>query len=142
MPYETIKSEGYLTAEEIAKNLEKVEYIIMAAPSVRDDAKAPLHITLFLNTPDNLPSDIQKAVLDKFAEEYTLRDISDLFAQPDRVAFAKTAHDTPVPMHLFKAEEKKQFPSTRMFIMDFEADSELFPEVKEQQLTGWSYIFE
>lgn len=137
-----LKAQKHLSQNEIEAHLEGVEYIVMAAPSVRDNAKAPLHITLFLNTKDNLPPDIQKAVLDKFADQYGLRDISDLFSQPDQVAFAVTSMDSPMPMHLFSAEEKNQLPSTTMFVMDFEADSDNFPEVKKDQLTGWSYAYE
>lgn len=136
-----LKAEKYLSAEEIEAHLDGVEYIVMAAPSVRDDAKAPLHITLFLNTKEMLPLPIQQAVLDKFANQYSLRNISDLFSQPDAVAFASTQMDSPMPMHLFTADEKKQLPSTTMFVMDFEADSDNFPEVKTQQLTGWSYAY-
>lgn len=139
---QSLKAERYLTPEEIAAHLDGVEYIIMAAPAVRDDAKAPIHITLFLNTPDMLPPEIQEAVLNKFAEQYGLKEISDLYSQPDHVGFAVTSMETPMPMHLFKREEKASVPHTVMFIMDFEADSDLFPEVKNQQLTGWTYAYE
>ena len=139
MQHRTLKTTEYLSEAEIKEHLKDVEYIIKAAPSVRDDAKAPLHITVFLNTQDMLPPDIQKAVLNKFAAQYGLSRISDLFSQPDRVAFALTSMDTPMPLHLFKAEDKRRLPSTTMFIMDFEADSDQFPEVKQDQLTGWSY---
>lgn len=142
MQHRTLKTTEYLSEAEIKEHLKDVEYIIKAAPSVRDDAKAPLHITVFLNTQDMLPPDIQKAVLNKFAAQYGLSRISDLFSQPDRVAFALTSMDTPMPLHLFKAEDKRRLPSTTMFIMDFEADSDQFPEVKQDQLTGWSYAYE
>lgn len=142
MQHQTLKANEYLSEMKIKEHLKNVEYIIMAAPSIRDDAKAPLHITLFLNTQDMLPPDIQKAVMDKFAAQYGLSGISDLFSQPDRVAFALTSMDTPMPLHLFKAEDKHRLPSTTMFIMDFEADSDRFPEVKRDQLTGWSYAYE
>ena len=115
---------------------------MMAAPAVRDEAKAPIHFTLFLNTQEMLPPPVQQAVLDKFADQFGLRGISDLFSQPDRVAFAVTAHETPVPLHLFTPEDKMRLPSTVMFVMDFEADSDNFPEVKEKQLTGWTYSYE
>ncbi len=137
-----LKAENYLAADAIEAHLEGVEYIVMAAPSMRDNAKAPLHITLFLNTKEMLPADIQKAVLNKFASQFGLRDISDLFSQLDNVAFALTKMDTPMPMHLFTAEEKRQLPSTTMFVMDFEADSDNFPEVKKEQLTGWTYAYD
>jgi len=137
-----LKTEKYLSPAEIAAHLEGVEYIIMAAPSVREGAKAPIHVTLFLNTQETLPPKIREAVLDKFAEQYGLRSISDLFSQPDLVAFAVTAQESPMPLHLFNPEEKMRLPSTVMFVMDFEADSDNFPEVKEKQLTGWTYAYE
>ena len=140
--HKALKTEQYLTPDEIAAHLERVEYIIMAAPALREEAKAPIHFTLFLNTPQMLAPPIQQAVLEKFAAQYGLQGISDLFSQPDRVAFAVTAQETPMPLHLFKPEDKMRLPSTVMFIMDFEADSDHFPEVKEKQLTGWTYAFE
>lgn len=139
---QSLRAERYLTPEEIQTHLKGVEYIVMAAPSVREHAKAPIHITLFLNTQEMLPPPIQEAVLDKFAQQYRLHRISDLFSQPDRVAFAVTDQQTPMPLHLFKPEDKRQLPSTVMFIMDFEADSDSFPEVKTKQLTGWTYSYE
>jgi len=140
--YQSLQTDKYLSPEEIAAHLEGVEYIVMAAPSVREQAKAPIHITLFLNTKETFPQPIQQAILEKFSEQYGLRDISDLFSQPDLVAFAQTAQQTPMPLHLFKPEDKRTLPSTQMFIMDFEADSDNFPEVKEKQLTGWTYSYE
>jgi len=138
----TLKTEEYLSPAEIAAHLEGVEYIVMAAPAVRDDAKAPIHFTLFLNTQEMLPPEIQQAVLAKFSDQYGFRDIADLFSHPDRVAFAVTAQESPMPLHLFRPEDKMRLPSTVMFIMDFEADSNNFPEVKKDQLTGWTYAYE
>jgi hypothetical protein len=140
--HQALKTEKYLSTAEINAHLEGVEYIIKAAPAVREEAKAPIHITLFLNTQDRLPPEIAQAVLDRFAEQYGLRDISDLYSRPDRVAFAETVQETPMPLHLFTPEDKMRLPSTVMFIMDFEADSDNFPEVKEKQLTGWTYSYE
>ena len=140
--HQALKTEQYLSPAEIASHLKGVEYIVMAGPALRDNAKAPIHFTLFLNTAEMLPPDIQQAVLDKFADDYGFRNIADLFSQPDRVAFAVTTQQTPMPLHLFKPEEKMQLPSTVMFVMDFEADSDNFPEVKEKQLTGWTYAYE
>lgn len=139
---QALKTEKYLSPAEIAAHLEGVEYIVMAAPALRENAKAPIHITLFLNTHDALPQPIQQAILDRFSEQYGLRGISDLFSQPDRVAFAMTTQETPMPLHLFKPEDKMSLPSTLMFVMDFETDSDNFPEVKEKQLTGWTYSYE
>ena len=137
-----LKTESYLSPEAIVSHLEGVEYIMMAAPAVRKNARAPIHFTLFLNTQDALPEPIRDAVLEKFAAQFGLRGISDLFSQPDRVAFAVTAQENPMPLHLFKPEDKLRLPSTVMFVMDFEADSDNFPEVKAKQLTGWTYSYD
>ncbi len=140
--HKALKTRRHLTPEEIAAHLEGVEYIIMAAPSVRDDAKGPIHFTVFLNTPDPLPPEVVEPVLEKFAHQYGIRNIEELLAQPDAVAFAETAQETPMPLHLFTPEDKMRIPHTKMFVLDFEADSDNFPEVKEQQLTGWTYAYE
>ncbi len=138
---EALKAEKYLSPAEIESHLDGVEYIIMAAPAVRDGAKGPIHFTLFLNTKDPLPPEIQPAVLDKFAAQYGITGISDLFSQLDRVAFAETSQQTPMPLHLYTMQEKAALPSTVMYVMDFEGDSDNFPEVKERQLTGWTYSY-
>lgn len=139
--HQTLKAESHLTPHEIAAHLEGVEYIIMAAPSTREGAKGPIHFTIFLNTADPLPAEVVPAVLEKFAAQYGIVNICELFSQTDRVAFARTSQSTPMPLHLFTPEEKRQMPSTTMYVMDFEADSEDFPEVKEKQLTGWTYAY-
>lgn len=138
--HEALKTQRYFDKAEIAAHLEGVEYIIMAAPSTRQDAQAPIHITIFLNTTDDLPPQIQQAVLEKFAAQYKLFNISDIFSQIDAVAFAVTDQDTPMPMHLFKDEDKKNLPHGLMHIIDFEADSEDFKEAKSGS-TGWSYSY-
>lgn len=140
--HDLIKAESYMTAPEIYQHLANVEFIVMAAPSTRDQAQGPIHFTLFLNTTEPIPEPIQEAVLEKFASEQGIVGIADLFNQVDDVAFARTAHDTPMPMHLFKPDDKRALPHVKMFIMDFEADSDRFPEVKERQLTGWTYAYE
>jgi len=136
-----LKAQRHLSTAEIEKHLRNVEYIIMAAPAVRDDAKGPIHFTIFLNTP-NLPDDVRRPILDRFAAQYGIRGIEELLMQPAQVAFAETTQDTPMPLFLFTPEDRMRLPSVTTFVMDFEADSDNFPEVKEQQLTGWTYAYE
>ena len=45
-----LKTESYLNVDEINKHLEKVEYIIMAAPAPEHFKDTPIHVTVFLNT--------------------------------------------------------------------------------------------
>jgi len=138
--HEALKTQRYLNKAEIAAHLNGVEYIIMAAPSTRQDAKAPIHFTIFLNTTDILPQEVQQAILEKFAAQYKLFNISDVFSQIDAVAFAITNQETPMPMHLFKADDKKALEHGFMHILDFEADSNDFKEAKSGS-TGWSYSY-
>ena len=138
--HEALKTQRYFDKAEIAAHLEGVEYIIMAAPTTRDNALAPIHFTIFLNTAESLPAEIQQAVLEKFAKQYKLFNISDVFSQVDAVAFAVTNQETPMPMHLYKESDKKELPHGFMHIIDFEADSEDFKEAKTGS-TGWSYSY-
>jgi len=138
--HEALKTQRYLNKAEIEAHLNGVEYIIMAAPSTRQDAKAPIHFTIFLNTTDILPQEVQQAILEKFAAQYKLFNISDIFSQIDAVAFAITNQETPMPMHLFKDDDKKSLEHGFMHILDFEADSNDFKEAKSGS-TGWSYSY-
>lgn len=138
--HEALKTKRYFEREEIENHLNGVEYIIMAAPTTLDDAKAPIHITIFLNTTEILPREIQEAIIDKFADQYKLFNISDVFSQIDAVAFALTNQETPMPMHLFREEDKKELPHSFMHIIDFQADSPDFQEAKAGS-TGWSYSY-
>jgi len=136
-----LQAENYLTKPEIDAHLDGVEYIIMAAPTTRDNPNTPIHFTIFLNTTDVLPPEIQQAILEKFADQYKITNIYDVFSQIDAVAFAETNLDSVMPMHLFKDETKKELEHTMMHILDFEADAEGFGEVKAGS-TGWSYSYD
>ncbi len=136
-----LQAEKYLTKDEIATHLDGVEYIIMAAPTTRDNPRTPIHFTIFLNTSDELPHDIQEAIIGKFIQQYKMTNIVDLFSKLDAVAFAETNLDSVMPMHLFKAEDKTELENTTMHIIDFEADAEGFGEVKAGS-TGWSYSYD
>jgi len=136
-----LQAEKYLTKAEIEDHLNGVEYIIMAAPTTRDNPNTPIHFTIFLNTSDELPVDVQHAILDKFADQYKITNIVDVFSQLDAVAFTETNLDSVMPMHLFKDDAKKELEHTIMHVMDFEADAEGFGEVKAGS-TGWSYSYD
>lgn len=136
----SIKAEKHMSKQEIIAHLEGVEYIIMAAPNTQEMPQAPIHFTIFLNTSDAIPKDIQKQIIDKFATQYAITNIRDLFSQLDDVAFAITNQETPMPMHLYTPDEKKSLPSVKLHVIDFLADAKEFSEVKQGQ-TGWSYSY-
>ncbi len=136
-----LQAEKYLSKDEIAAHLDGVEYIIMAAPTTRDNPRTPIHFTIFLNTSDEIPHDIQEAIIGKFVQQYKMTNLVDVFSKLDAVAFAETNLDSVMPMHLFKDEDKTELENTTMHIIDFEADAEGFGEVKAGS-TGWSYSYD
>jgi len=143
MEAKAIKTQHYLTPQEIQKHLEKVEYIIMAAPAPEHFKNTPIHFTIFLNTQEPLPNEIQKAVLDKFLQENSIGTPAELMSQLMPVGFAVSKEqETAMPMLLVKPEDQRTIPYAVMFVMDFLADSDNFEEAKEKQLTGWSYSYE
>lgn len=141
MEAKAIKTEQYFTIQEIQKHLENVEYIIMAAPAPDQFKDTPIHFTLFLNTADNLPQEIQKAVLDKFRAENDIGEPAELLSQIMPVGFSSGAQETPMPLLLVKREDYMSIPNVPMFVMDFLADSNSFNEAKVDNLTGWSYSY-
>jgi hypothetical protein len=143
MEAKAIKTERYLSKEDIQKHLQNVEYIIMAAPAPEHFKDTPIHFTIFLNTDEQLPEDIQNAILEKFRQENSIGKPAELMSQLMPVGFAiSTAQDTPMPMLLVKPEDQKSIPYAVMHVMDFLADSDAFYEAKEKSLTGWSYSYE
>jgi len=143
MEAKAIKTERYLSKEDIQKHLKNVEYIIMAAPAPEHFKDTPIHFTLFLNTDEPIPSEIQKAILDKFRSEHKIGEPAELMSQLMPVGFAVSqAQDTPMPMLLVKPEDQRSIPYIPMHVMDFLADSNEFYEAKEKNLTGWSYSYE
>ena len=137
---EAIKTHKYMNKDEIKAHLEGVEYIIMAGPNTQNHPKSPIHFTIFLNTSDVIPEAAQHQIISKFSKQYKMSNIANMFSQLDDVTFAVTNQETPMPMHLFKEEEKKGFDSIKLHIIDFLADSEDFLEPKQGQ-TGWSYAY-
>ncbi len=143
MEAKAIKTDSYLKPIEIKKHLEKVEYIIMAAPAPDTFVDTPLHFTIFLNTSDDLPQEIQTAVLEKFLNEQKIEKPTELMSQLMPVGFAlSSAQDTLMPLLLVDPKDQKSIPYGVMFVMDFLADSDEFEEVKEKSLTGWSYAYD
>jgi len=143
MQAQSIKTDKYLSPDEIKKHLSNVEYIIMAAPAPDHFKDTPIHFTIFLNTDEQLPKEIQEAILEKFREEHNIKEPAELMSQLMPVGFAVSkAQDTPMPMLLVKPEDQKSIPNVPMHVMDFLADSDNFDEAKKDNLTGWSYSYE
>jgi len=137
----SLDAHKHLSKSEIITHLENVEYIIMAAPNPAEHSKFPIHFTIFLNTSDPLPQDIQKAVLDKFCDQFAITKVDQLLSELAKVGFAETSEETMMPMHLFKPEDQAKIPGVVMHIMDFLGDSTAFDEVKKEDKTGWSYSY-
>jgi len=142
MEAKAIQINKYLGVDEIEKHLSNVEYIIMATSAPDKFVDTPIHFTIFLNTQERLPEDIQEAILNKFLTENGITNPSELLSQLMPVGFAlNTQQDTPMPMLLVKAEDQRSVPHVPMFVMDFLADSDNFYEAKIHKLTGWSYSY-
>lgn len=141
MQAQSIKTEKYLSKDEIQKHLQNVEYILMAAPAPQHFKNTPIHFTIFLNTQE-LPKEIQEVVLNKFLKENSIKEPHELMSHPMPVGFAISSQETPMPMLLVKKEDQISIPSSIMYVMDFLADSDKFNEAKEKDLTGWSYSYE
>ncbi|OHE11979.1 MAG: hypothetical protein A3J96_01125 [Sulfurimonas sp. RIFOXYC2_FULL_36_7] len=136
-----IKTLRYLSISEIKEHLDNVEYIIMAAPAPDNFKETPIHFTLFLNTSDDLPREIQKAIFDKFLQEEGIENAIEVMSQIMPVGFSQGLQETYMPMLLVKDEDMRNVPNMPMLVMDFLADSDNFNEAKEKSLTGWSYCY-
>lgn len=130
----------YLSKNEIEKHLENVEYIIMAAPSMMADPELPLHFSIFLNTSDSIPEEIKEQLLAKFCQEYAITKTSHVLSNLERIAFATTSQETPMPRHIIDPAEANTIPWTLLHIIDFLGESEGFKEAKDG-LSGWSYSY-
>lgn len=137
-----IKTDRYFSIKEIETLLEKVEYIVMAAPAPERFKETPIHLTIFLNTSEHFTQEIKDMIFDKFYSDYGITTYTEVMSQLMPVGFALTAHDTPMPMLLVKPQDQSSIPHVPMHVIDFLADSDHFPEVKLKSLTGWSYIKE
>ncbi len=139
---QAIKTLQYLSPEEIEKLLKNVEYIIMAAPAPDHFEDTPIHFTIFLNTPEELPEDIKEAVLQKFLKENNIRNPKHVMSQLAPVGFATTKQDSPMPMLLVQPQDIYSIPHKYLHVIDFLGDSDEFEEVKRDSLSGWSYVYE
>lgn len=137
-----LKVQKWLSVEEIEKNLKGVEYIVMAAPTMRNDASTPIHFTIYLNTQEPLPSDIVAAVFDKFCDEYKITKVADMLNGLYQVAFSLNDRDTAMPMLLMEEHEiKSELEHIPMYVFDFECNAEGFKECKTESKTGWTYSY-
>ena len=136
---QAINTDTYLEIDDIPKHLENVEYIIMATPAPSHFKDTPIHFTIFLNTQDKFPQDIKDAILDKFCDENSITNPSEVMSQLMPVGFGKSKQDTPMPILLVKPEDQKSIPYAVMHVIDFLGDSDNFYEAKQEGLTGWSY---
>jgi len=142
MEAKAIQTDNYLETKNLGKHLEKVEYIIMAAPAPAKFTDTPIHFTIFLNTSERFPKDIQSAILDKFLDDNAIKNPQELLSQVMAVGFGLSpGQDTPMPLLLIKKEDQMSIPHVPMFVMDFLADSENFFEAKTHQLIGWTYSY-
>ncbi len=135
-----LKIHTYLSKNEIEKHLENVEYIIMAAPSMMAAPELPLHFSIFLNTSDSIPEEIKEQLLAKFCQEYTITKTSHILSNLERIAFATTSQETPMPRHIIDPAEANTIPWTLLHLIDFLGESEGFKEAKDG-LSGWSYSY-
>lgn len=130
---------SYLSHAEIVKLLEGIEYIMMAAPSMVRDA-LPIHFTIILNTADVIPEEIKPLILEKFCREHNITATSHVLSNRERIAFAMTTQETPMPKHIVDDAEANTIPWTLLHIIDFLGYSEGFKEAKEG-FSGWSYSY-
>lgn len=136
---QALKVNSYLSSGEIERLLENVEYILMASPSMMVD-ELPIHFTIILNTSDVIPEEVKLLVLEKFCRELTITATSHVLSNRERIAFALTTQETPMPRHIVDDAEANSIPWTLLHIIDFLGDSTDFKEAKDG-LSGWSYSY-
>jgi len=137
-----IITDTYLEIDEIEKELNGVEFIVMATPAPTHFKDTPIQFTIFLNTQDNFPQEIKDAILDKFLDEQQITNPKEVMSQLMPVGFGKSQQDTPMPILLVQPEDQKSIPYKVMHVIDFLGDSDNFYEAKTESLTGWSYFRE
>jgi len=136
---QALKVNSYLSSGEIKNLLEKVEYILMASPSLMPE-EYPIHFTVILNTSDVIPEDVKPLILEKFCRELGISATSHVLSNRERIAFALTSQETPMPKHIVDEAEANTIPWTLLHIIDFLGDSQGFKEAKDG-LSGWSYSY-
>lgn len=135
-----LKVNSYLSVGEITKLLENVEYILMASPSMMPEPELPIHFTIILNTAEVIPNEVKPLILEKFCRELNITATSHVLSNRERIAFAMTTQETPMPKHIVDDAEANSIPWTLLHIIDFLGDSTDFKEAKEG-LSGWSYSY-
>ena len=136
-----IITDKYFDTIEITSHLKNVEYIIMAAPAPEQFTSTPIQFSIFLNTQDKLPRDVQEAIFEKFLEENGIKNPDKILSQLMPVGFSMSQQDTAMPLLLIKQEDVVSIPHRLMHVYDFLADSDNFFEAREEKLIGWSYSY-
>lgn len=136
---QALKVNSYLSPGEIANLLQKVEYIVMASPSMMVD-ELPIHFTIILNTSDVIPEEVKPLILEKFCRELGITKTTHILSNRERIAFAMTTQETPMPKHIVDDAEANSIPWTLLHIIDFLGDAEGFKEAKDG-FSGWSYSY-
>ncbi len=136
-----IITDKYFDTIEITSHLKNVEYIIMAAPAPEQFKETPIQFSIFLNTTDELPREIQESVFDKFLQDNGITNPDKIMSQLMPVGFSMSQQDTAMPILLIKQEDQKSIPHRLMHVYDFLADSDNFFEAKQEKLTGWTYSY-
>ena len=136
-----IVTDKYFDQIEIASHLKNVEYIIMAAPAPEQFKGTPIQFSIFLNTSDELPRDVQESVFDKFLKDNGIVNPDKIMSRLMPVGFSMSQQDTAMPLLLIKQEDQRSIPHRLMHVYDFLADSDNFFEAKQEKLTGWTYSY-
>ena len=139
---EMLKTQKWLSVEEINDNLKGVEFILMAAPTMDNDASTPIHFTLYLNTQELLPDEIVSKVFDKFCDDYKITKVRDMINGLLPVAFALNDRDTAMPLlFLGGRENESEHEYIHLYVFDFEGNAKEFKEGKTESKTGWTYSY-
>lgn len=138
---QSIATNKYLDIIEIKQHLNNVEYIIMAAPAPSKFPETPIHFSIFLNTSDDIPRDIQEQIFNKFLENEGIENPAQVMSQIMPVGFSQGAQETPMPLLITRQQDMPDIPHTQMLVMDFLAQSDNFNEAKRDSLTGWTYSY-
>lgn len=138
---QSIATEKYLDIIEIQSHLKNVDYIIMAAPAPDTFKDTPIHFTIFLNTDENIPQEIQQEIFNKFLQNEGIVSPAEIMIRIMPVGFSKGAQDTPMPLLIVRQEDMNAITNIPMLVMDFLADSDNFFESKQENLTGWTYSY-
>ncbi len=142
-PKDVLFTRKWLTRKEIETNLDGVEYIVMAGPTLDQDPSTPIHFTIYLNTQENLPDEIIEQVFNKFAREYEITKVRDMVSGLYPVAFALNDRDTAMPMFLMGDNATSgEVEYMQMYLFDFEGNAKGFKECKTESKTGWTYSYD